>query len=106
MEVYTLKQAARKAKIGVETLKRACEEGMIKATKLPNNQWRIVDEAFICRVARRAVIPICTKASRKATAARRTQKSPGSQAKSGKERINYSVVSNGRGAIHAPLLRS
>ena len=46
MEIYTLKQAARKAKIGVETLKRACEEGMIKATKLPNNQWRIVDEAL------------------------------------------------------------
>ena len=45
MEVYTLKQAARKAKIGVETLKRACEEGLIKATKLPNNQWRIVDVA-------------------------------------------------------------
>ena len=43
MEVYSLKEAARKAKIGIETLKRACEEGLIKATKLPNKQYRIVD---------------------------------------------------------------
>jgi hypothetical protein len=35
MEVYTLKEAARKAKMGVETLKRACEEGLIKASQLP-----------------------------------------------------------------------
>ncbi len=46
MEVYTLKQAARKAKIGMETLKRACEEGLIKATRLANNQWRIAESAL------------------------------------------------------------
>lgn len=46
MEVYTLKQAAHKAKMGVETLKRACEEGLLKAVKLPNRQWRIGEEAL------------------------------------------------------------
>lgn len=40
MEVYTpLTEAARKAKMGVETLKRACEEGLIKASQLPNSIW-------------------------------------------------------------------
>jgi hypothetical protein len=43
MEVYTLKEAARKAKMGVETLKRACEEGLIKASQLPNREWRIAE---------------------------------------------------------------
>ncbi len=46
MEMYTLKEAARKAKMGVETLKRACEEGLIKASKLPNRQWRIAESAL------------------------------------------------------------
>ena len=46
MEIYTLKQAARNAKIGMETLKRACEEGLIKATQLPNRQWRIAESAL------------------------------------------------------------
>ena len=46
MEVYTLKQAAHKAKMGVETLKRACEEGLLKAVKPPNRQWRIGEEAL------------------------------------------------------------
>ena len=46
MEVYTLKEAARKAKIGIQTLKRACEEGLIKATRLPNRQWRIAESAL------------------------------------------------------------
>jgi len=46
MEVYTIKQAARHAKIGVETLKRACEEGLIKASQLPNREWRIAESAL------------------------------------------------------------
>jgi excisionase family DNA binding protein len=46
MEVYTLKEAARHTKIGAETLKRACEEGLIKATRLPNRQWRIAESAL------------------------------------------------------------
>ena len=46
MEIYTLKEAARKAKLGMETLKRACEEGLIKATRLANNQWRIAESAL------------------------------------------------------------
>ncbi len=61
MEVYTLKQAARKAKIGVETLKRACEEGMIKATKLPNSQWRIVDEALFAALQEGSLFPSAPK---------------------------------------------
>jgi len=46
MEIYTLKQAARHAKIGIETLKRACEEGLIKASQLPNREWRIAESAL------------------------------------------------------------
>ena len=46
MEVYTIKEASRKAKIGMSTLKRACEEGLIKATRLANNQWRIAESAL------------------------------------------------------------
>lgn len=46
MEIYTLKQAARHAKIGMETLKRACEEGLVKASQLPNRQWRIAESAL------------------------------------------------------------
>ena len=46
MEVYTLKEAARTAKMGVETLKRACEEGLINASKLPNREWRIAESAL------------------------------------------------------------
>ncbi len=61
MEVYTLKQAARKAKIGVETLKRACEEGMMKATKLPNNQYRIVDEALFAALQEGSIFPSAPK---------------------------------------------
>ena len=61
MEVYTLKQAARKAKIGVETLKRACEEGLIKATKLPNNQWRIVNEALFAALQEGSLFPAPAK---------------------------------------------
>ena len=46
MEIYTLKEAARKTKIGVETLKRALEEGLVKGTKLPSRQWRIAESAL------------------------------------------------------------
>lgn len=46
MEIYTLKQAARNAKIGMDTLKRACEEGLVKASQLPNRQWRIAESAL------------------------------------------------------------
>ena len=46
MKVYTLKEAAREAKVGLETLKRVCEEGLVKATRLPNGQWRIAESAL------------------------------------------------------------
>lgn len=46
MEIYTLKEASRKTKIGAETLRRACEEGFIKATRLANSQWRIAESAL------------------------------------------------------------
>ena len=46
MQIYTLKEASRKTKIGVETLKRACEEGFIKASRLANGQWRLAESAL------------------------------------------------------------
>ena len=46
MKVYTLKEGAREAKIGLDTLKRACEEGLVRATRLPNGQWRIAESAL------------------------------------------------------------
>ena len=46
MKVYTLQEAARKALMGVETLKRACEAGLVKAVRLPNGQWRIAESAL------------------------------------------------------------
>jgi hypothetical protein len=46
MQVYTLKEAARHAKIGIDTLKRACEEGLVKATKLPNRTWIIAESSL------------------------------------------------------------
>ncbi len=65
MEVLTLKQAAMKAKIGVEILKRACQEGLIKATQLPNKQWRIVDEALFAALQEGNVFPSVAKRSGK-----------------------------------------
>ncbi len=67
MEVLTLKQASQKAKIGVETIKRACEEGLIKATQLPNRQWRIVDASLFAALQEGNVFP---------SAAKRTGKRP------------------------------
>jgi hypothetical protein len=32
--------------MGMDTLKRACEEGLIRATRLPNRQWRIAESAL------------------------------------------------------------
>ena len=46
MQIYTIKEAARKTKIGIETLKRACEEGLINATRLANGQWRVAESAL------------------------------------------------------------
>lgn len=46
MKVYTIKEAARETKIGMEPLKRACEEGLIHATRLTNGQWRILESAL------------------------------------------------------------
>jgi excisionase family DNA binding protein len=46
MKVYTIKEAARVTKIGGEALQRACEEGLIKASRLPNKQWRISESAL------------------------------------------------------------
>jgi hypothetical protein len=46
MNVYTIREAARETKIGMEALKRACAEKLIKATKLTNGQWRIAESAL------------------------------------------------------------
>lgn len=46
VEIYTLKEASRKTKIGIETLKRACEEGLINASKIAGGQWRIAETAL------------------------------------------------------------
>jgi excisionase family DNA binding protein len=46
MDVYTLKEAARVTKIGKETLRRACQEGLIKAVRLPNGEYRITESAL------------------------------------------------------------
>ncbi len=46
MQIYTIKEASRKAKIGVETLKRALNEGLIQATRLANGEWRIAESAL------------------------------------------------------------
>jgi len=46
MQIFTLKEAARKSKIPMETLKRACDEGLIRANKLANRQWRITESAL------------------------------------------------------------
>jgi excisionase family DNA binding protein len=46
MEVYTLKEAARVTKIGIETLRRACQEGLIKAVRLPNGEYRVTSTAL------------------------------------------------------------
>jgi hypothetical protein len=46
MKIYTIREAARETKIGMEALKRACEEGLINATKLANSQWRIAESAL------------------------------------------------------------
>ena len=46
MDVYTLKEAARVTKIGMETLRRACQEDLIKAVRLPNGEYRITETAL------------------------------------------------------------
>ncbi len=46
MQIYTIKEASRKAKIGVETLKRALNEGLINANRLANGEWRIAESAL------------------------------------------------------------
>ena len=46
MDIYTLKEAARMTKIGRETLRRACQEDLIKAVHLPNGEYRITETAL------------------------------------------------------------
>ncbi len=46
LHVYTIREASRKTKIGSETLKRACEEGLINASRLPNKGWIISESAL------------------------------------------------------------
>lgn len=46
MKVYTIREAAKETKIGMETLKKACKEGLINAVALPNGQWRIAESAL------------------------------------------------------------
>jgi excisionase family DNA binding protein len=47
MTVYTLKEAARVSKIGEATLRRACEQGLIKAVRMPNGQYRVTEAALM-----------------------------------------------------------
>jgi excisionase family DNA binding protein len=61
MEVYTLKEAARLTKIGVETLRRACQERLIKAVKLPNGEYRITDTALEQALSRGIELPSVPK---------------------------------------------
>lgn len=46
MKIYTLVEAARETHIPETTLKRACEEGLVKANKLAGGQWRIAESAL------------------------------------------------------------
>ncbi len=46
MQIYTVKEASHKTKIGIETLKRALEEGLTKGTQLANRQWRVTESAL------------------------------------------------------------
>lgn len=46
MRVYTIKEAARVSKIGGEALKRACDEGLIKASRVANGRWLITESAL------------------------------------------------------------
>ena len=46
MRIYSLDEAARKALMGRETMKRALEAGLIKGTRLPNGQWRVAESAL------------------------------------------------------------
>ena len=41
MQTYTLPEIARKIKIDVNKLKRACDQGLIKATQMSDNRWCI-----------------------------------------------------------------
>ncbi len=83
MRIYTLKEAARHAKIGMDTLKRACEEGLVKATKLPNRTWIIaesaLEEALHDGLDLRGLTN--TKIKEQKTAARRVKRSAGEKAK-------------------------
>lgn len=65
MEVYSLQEAARKTKIGVETLKRACEQGYIKAVRLPGGQIRVTEDALAAALNQGIELPSPSKAGRK-----------------------------------------
>jgi excisionase family DNA binding protein len=65
MEVYTLKEASRVSKIGVETLRRACQEGLIKAVKLPGGEFRITETALEQALSRGIELPAASKSKSK-----------------------------------------
>jgi excisionase family DNA binding protein len=65
MEVFTLKEASRVTKIGVETLRRACQEGLIKAVKLPGGEYRIADVALEAALSRGTEFPSAPKTKSK-----------------------------------------
>ena len=65
MEVYTLKEASRVTKIGVETLRRACQEELIKAVRLPGGEYRITDVALEQALSRGIELPSAPKSKTK-----------------------------------------
>ena len=54
MQIYTVKEASRKAKIGVETLKRALNEGLINANRLANGERHTIFSRRTKRSVQRA----------------------------------------------------
>ena len=65
MDVYTLKEAARVTKIGMETLRRACQDDLIKAVRLPNGEYRITDTALEQALSRGITLPSAPKSKKK-----------------------------------------
>lgn len=45
IKIFTIKEAARESNIPETTLKRACEEGLIRANRTPSG-WRIAESAL------------------------------------------------------------
>src|SRR5260370_8854958 len=95
MRIYTVKEAGRQEKIGMDKIKRACEEGLVKATKLPNRTWIIaesaLEEALHDGLDLRGLTN--TKIKEQKTAARRVKRSAGEKAK--RKTVRTSSINQG-----------